>query len=564
MDNKFVNLCSYIETRTVDEIVYEGMLNFFNIPKEEKCNYSIDFLKEKYNNEIFNELPTISYFEKSILDIKSHLKDYEWVYENLCDERSKDVFINLLYSKILMSIDYIQSAYTKEEMYFDDDLINYSNEVYVDCGGYNGDTVLKFIKHCIEFNKIYVYEAMPILAEILQRKFKYFIDDNSIIVRQKAVYNSEDELNFSEENCSGDSKISDSGNIKVRGCLLDKDIKERVSFIKMDLEGSEKEAIIGARKHIKNDNPKMAICIYHLEDDFRRIPKLIYEINPNYNFLIRHHSAEVYSETVLYCIPKLNNEIVSEKISNEIVINRYKNLLANSSIYLDEEVAINFNRTKDKTWYLRQLRLYKNNEQKLQKIINQLNGYISELNEGKSWLENQYKIIKNEKEELSKWVKEVQEGKDWLENQYKTEKNEKEELNKWVKEVQESKDWLENQYKIIKNEKEELNKWIKEAQEGKDWIENQYKIAIKEKEELSKWVYEVQEGKDWIEKQLNMEIVKQKELEHTNFELEHTNSELEKQLIELKNHNSKLLYKLNILKEDKLISRIIKFKKYSI
>ena len=75
------------------------------------------------------------------------------------------------------------------------------------------------------------------------------------------------------------------------------------TFIKMDIEGAEIQALKGAREHIINDNPAMAICVYHRVDDLWKIPAYIRDVNPNYRFYLRHYSY-YNTETVLYCIPK--------------------------------------------------------------------------------------------------------------------------------------------------------------------------------------------------------------------------------------------------------------------
>jgi len=75
-------------------------------------------------------------------------------------------------------------------------------------------------------------------------------------------------------------------------------ISEKVSFIKMDIEGAETEAIRGAMNIIKRDKPKLAISIYHKKEDIYEIPLLINEICPEYKFYLRHFSSHL-CETVL-------------------------------------------------------------------------------------------------------------------------------------------------------------------------------------------------------------------------------------------------------------------------
>lgn len=91
---------------------------------------------------------------------------------------------------------------------------------------------------------------------------------------------------------------------QVSTASLDDELKNiPVTFIKMDIEGSESEAIQGARNIIRMLSPKLAISIYHKLDDFEKLPTLIMDINPNYTFYIRHHSLSD-CDTVLYAVPR--------------------------------------------------------------------------------------------------------------------------------------------------------------------------------------------------------------------------------------------------------------------
>ena len=80
---------------------------------------------------------------------------------------------------------------------------------------------------------------------------------------------------------------------------LDDMIDEKVSFIKLDIEGAEYKALLGARRIIKTYKPKLAICVYHRHDDLCRLPMLIHEMVPDYKFYLRHHHPNEW-DTVLY------------------------------------------------------------------------------------------------------------------------------------------------------------------------------------------------------------------------------------------------------------------------
>jgi hypothetical protein len=69
----------------------------------------------------------------------------------------------------------------------------------------------------------------------------------------------------------------------------------------MDIEGAEKEAIIGAKNIIKQNHPKLAICVYHKPEDIYQLPQLIYEIDSSYKFTLQQYEDGVY-DTVLYAV----------------------------------------------------------------------------------------------------------------------------------------------------------------------------------------------------------------------------------------------------------------------
>lgn len=82
---------------------------------------------------------------------------------------------------------------------------------------------------------------------------------------------------------------------------LDKCIQGKVTFIKMDIKGAELVALQGAGNIIQTQKPKLAICIYHKEEDLTEIPMYIKELVPEYQLYIRHYSNNAF-ETALYAI----------------------------------------------------------------------------------------------------------------------------------------------------------------------------------------------------------------------------------------------------------------------
>lgn len=72
-----------------------------------------------------------------------------------------------------------------------------------------------------------------------------------------------------------------------------------VSFIKMDIEGAELEALKGARNTIKNYKPTLELSIYHKPEDIIELPTYIKSLVPEYRLYLRNYHLD-HTETVLY------------------------------------------------------------------------------------------------------------------------------------------------------------------------------------------------------------------------------------------------------------------------
>ena len=173
----------------------------------------------------------------------------------------------------------------------------------MDCGAFNGDTVEQFINWCGgNYDKIFAVEADPVNFAELEK----FIDAKNyknVVPVNCGVWNEKTTLTFSDSNNTG-SAISGSGNIKIDTDTIDNITGgEKISFIKMDIEGAELEALQGAAETIKKFKPTLAICAYHKAEDLITLPQFIKSLNPDYKLYLRKHTLAIDTELVLYAIP---------------------------------------------------------------------------------------------------------------------------------------------------------------------------------------------------------------------------------------------------------------------
>ncbi len=190
------------------------------------------------------------------------------------------------------------------EQYFDKNIVKPDkNEVFIDAGAYDGNTILYFMKWCNNnYSHIYAFDPSP---DNIKKCRKTLNKNNVLNVSfiEAGVYSENKTLYFDNSLCdSGASKVSQSGGMSVKVVAIDNVLNgSPATFIKMDIEGSELEALKGARKTIEKYHPKLAICIYHKPEDIITIPNYIKEINSDYKFYIRKYTPH-HGEMVLYAV----------------------------------------------------------------------------------------------------------------------------------------------------------------------------------------------------------------------------------------------------------------------
>jgi len=191
-------------------------------------------------------------------------------------------------------------------IYFPSDVCKLTpGEVFIDCGAFDGDTVRSFLEQGHGASaEIYAFEPDPINFAKLQHTAGDFAGSASVTVRNVAVGSAAGKLAFRA--CGSDaSYVCDSeGDISVDSVTLDEALAGMSpTYIKMDIEGFEVEALLGASQLIKRCSPVLAVCSYHRQNHPWKIPLLIRSMNPEYSFFLRPHLAEGW-DLVCYAIPK--------------------------------------------------------------------------------------------------------------------------------------------------------------------------------------------------------------------------------------------------------------------
>ncbi len=228
-----------------------------------------------------------------------HREELIWLNKILADEESRKVLANVLSYKQSGRIDYLFECES------DDDenwllLRPSTDDVYMDLGAYTGDTVQQFIRLAGGFKRI-------IAVEPEKRNFRKLFENTKELENIKlvnaAVGDSYGEILFTQAAGRGGARG------KGKTVAVNQETADRLvnasgiapSFIKMDLEGAEINAINGAAKTIEEYGPRLIIAAYHRIDDLWTIPKLLLSINPAYKIYLRKSPCLPAWELNFYC-----------------------------------------------------------------------------------------------------------------------------------------------------------------------------------------------------------------------------------------------------------------------
>jgi FkbM family methyltransferase len=174
-------------------------------------------------------------------------------------------------------------------------------DIVIDAGGCWGDTALYFASNAAQ---VFCFECTPsnlkIIGENLALNPSLGV---KIIVVQKALWNKSGEKLVFKEMGPGSRASSDGTGVLVETQSLDDFVAsnaiQRVDFIKMDIEGAEMDALIGAERTIRKHRPQLAISIYHDLSHFASIPNWIAGLNLGYRLYLDHFTIHE-EETVLF------------------------------------------------------------------------------------------------------------------------------------------------------------------------------------------------------------------------------------------------------------------------
>lgn len=250
------------------------------------------------------------YFDKDFFN--SRYEEICKAYGSLADEDSKNLFAAMIRYKLFGSPEYIFNSFSSiSDIYT---LLPSDISAAVDAGAYNGDTAKELISFRPEVERIYAIE--PDRRNF--RKLNKVISEQGLADRvipyNFAVWSKDEEGSFigSGNRNSSVSSTASHENKKENVLLarIDTLVKDKIDYVKYDVEGAELEALLGSSELIERDRPALLVSAYHRSEDVFSLVNYLSEKYPFYRLFMRK----------TLCFPAWEIAIIAKAIENHLEI----------------------------------------------------------------------------------------------------------------------------------------------------------------------------------------------------------------------------------------------------
>ena len=260
-----------------------------------------------FGNTIFNR----DFYERNI----DKFRETELLF---ADDESRKIYREIIAYKLSGDISHLRACEADKSEAYKSILHADRIESYADLGAYNGDTIRELLPYAPSLKRVYAFEPD---ARNFRKLNEYYTSLESppfeLEAHNLGAWSDADTLYFDKSGnrnaglLQNSSDFSDAINSRgkkiseVKVNSLDNILNgRRVDYIKYDVEGSEREALLGSQKTIQCCCPSLLVSLYHRSEDLFDLPLLLHKIRPSYKFYLRRMTYIPAWDINLYAVEK--------------------------------------------------------------------------------------------------------------------------------------------------------------------------------------------------------------------------------------------------------------------
>lgn len=290
-----IRLYHVIRGRKADIYFYQDHKKIFEL-------WETNGLKQNIFDPIISD--DLDESKNPILNYFNNIKKLESAYELLSDDESKLVFMGLIKTRLSLNLEFLNDIGSNPKYEYAEEFIvvNKYPSTFIDAGAFDGDSALKIFNSNKNFAKAILIEPNHLNSLKVSQKLYEYVDRYTLLQCGLSSENIITKISLEGVASNVFKTSSHSNKYSVQLVKLDNIIDEEISFLKMDIEGSELEAIMGSRGIIEKYRPILAINVDHRLSDIWQIINYINGLDVKYSFYLRHylHSRTALYGTILY------------------------------------------------------------------------------------------------------------------------------------------------------------------------------------------------------------------------------------------------------------------------
>lgn len=261
-----------------------------------------------------NELyaPDVPVFGNNLFNMEffmAHQAELQRAHDLLEDEQSRKTFCNVICYKLSGDVSYLAACDVDEQETTETLIQPKTVQNYIDLGAYNGDTIRRLADLAPNLRQVIAFEPdkrnfrkLSAYADAVTDRFT--VDAQPLAAWSHAEILSMDASGNRNANLSETAKKA----VPVEADALDTRIGDLIpDYIKYDVEGSEKEALLGSARTIAAHRPKLLVSLYHRSEDLFALPLLLETLTTDYRFYLRKLPYIPAWDLNLYAIPQKEN-----------------------------------------------------------------------------------------------------------------------------------------------------------------------------------------------------------------------------------------------------------------
>lgn len=230
--------------------------------------------------------------------------DVRRAFDLLDDDVSRAEFVRQIRWRLTGDHDVFTPPLPVADQYFSPDVVRLRpDERFVDCGAYDGDTLAQLLEHAGGTLAHFVaFEPDPANLVALRERVGALPPEIGAQVEVVAAAVASEPGTVTFGGVGAAAGIAGGGGLEMPTVAVDDVVEGPVTFLKMDIEGAEPDALAGATATIVRDRPALALCVYHAPEHLWTLPLAVRDLADGYTYRLRRYGADCW-DVILYALP---------------------------------------------------------------------------------------------------------------------------------------------------------------------------------------------------------------------------------------------------------------------